>query len=73
MWTAVNFLKWRLEGSQNPMADTWVAILTHVSYIDLWYRTTDGVLLPQYLIFHLSAAVFWLFLTIKVLESRKWR
>jgi hypothetical protein len=25
------------------------------------------------LIFHLSAAVFWLFLTVKVLESRKWR
>jgi hypothetical protein len=27
----------------------------------------------RYLFFHLSVCVFWLFVTIKVLEARKWR
>ncbi|HXG10438.1 MAG TPA: ABC transporter permease [Gemmataceae bacterium] len=72
-WVAVNFMKWRLEQGSGPTSETWVTILTHVSFVDLWWRTLDGVLLPNYLLFHVSAAVFWLFLTVKVLESRKWR
>jgi ABC-type transport system involved in multi-copper enzyme maturation permease subunit len=50
----------------------WVAVLDHMSFVDLWRSTTEGKLQPQYLIFHLSAAFFWLFLTVKVLEARKW-
>jgi hypothetical protein len=29
-------------------------------------------LAPRDLVLHLSVAVFWLFLTVKVLEARKW-
>jgi len=32
----------------------------------------EGQLNPRLLVFHLSAAVLWLFMTIKVLESRRW-
>jgi ABC-type transport system involved in multi-copper enzyme maturation permease subunit len=74
LWLALNLLKWYLEQSAtSPNAASWVTILNHVAFIDLWFRTLDGVLLPQFLLFHVSAAIFWLFLTVKVLESRKWR
>jgi ABC-type transport system involved in multi-copper enzyme maturation permease subunit len=56
-----------------PLDETKTAILAHMSYIDLWLNTFKGKLAGRELIFHLSAAVFWLFLTVKVLESRKWR
>jgi ABC-type transport system involved in multi-copper enzyme maturation permease subunit len=51
---------------------TWHNILYHISFIDLWIASSQGSLAPRYLLFHLSAGVFWLFLTIKVLEARKW-
>jgi ABC-2 type transport system permease protein len=51
----------------------WTTALTHVSYIDLWINSVEGVLQPNLFLFHLSAAIFWLFVTVKVLESRKWR
>jgi ABC-2 type transport system permease protein len=50
----------------------WIPVLNHVSFVDLWFNSLDGRLQPQFLIFHLSATVFWLFLTVKVLEARKW-
>ena len=48
-------------------------LLFHVSYIDLWWETLRGKIVPQYLLFYLSLAALSLFLTVKVLESRKWR
>jgi ABC-type transport system involved in multi-copper enzyme maturation permease subunit len=48
------------------------AVLTHISYIELWSRSMNGTVVPRLLVFHLSATVFWLFLTIKVLDARKW-
>jgi len=56
---------------QNPDS-AWGVFLTHVSYIDLWLRSLEGVVVPRLLVFHLSMAVFWLFLTTKVLEARRW-
>jgi ABC-type transport system involved in multi-copper enzyme maturation permease subunit len=50
----------------------WGVFLTHISYIDLWLRSLEGVVVPRLLVFHLSMAVFWLFLTTKVLEARRW-
>jgi ABC-type transport system involved in multi-copper enzyme maturation permease subunit len=47
-------------------------ILTHISFIDLWGQASQGQLAPRMLAFHLTMAVFWLFLTVKVLEARKW-
>jgi ABC-2 type transport system permease protein len=47
-------------------------ILVHMSFIDLWDQASQGQLAPRMLIFHLTMAVFWLFLAVKVLEARKW-
>jgi ABC-type transport system involved in multi-copper enzyme maturation permease subunit len=56
-----------LEGETN-----WPALLQHVSYLDLWITTLQGKLPPLDLLIQASAAVFWLFVTIKVVEARRW-
>ncbi|HEV3205265.1 MAG TPA: ABC transporter permease [Gemmataceae bacterium] len=48
-------------------------VLDHISYIDLWINSLDGRLQPRDLVYNISATFFWLFLSVKVLESRKWR
>lgn len=68
---AVFFIRRILQGS-NPDSP-WIPVLGQISYVDLWWTSMEGVLAPRYLVFHVSAAIFWLFLTVKVLESRKWR
>jgi ABC-2 type transport system permease protein len=51
----------------------WVtAVIGYLSYIDLWIESANGKIMPRLLVFQLTVAVFWLYLTIKVLESRKW-
>ena len=47
-------------------------VLRTFSFIDLWAVTLQGQLALRDLIFHVSVTIFWLFLTIKVLEARKW-
>jgi ABC-type transport system involved in multi-copper enzyme maturation permease subunit len=49
------------------------AVLTHISFVDTWFTVLKGKLVPRDLVLYLSATVFWLFLAVKVLESRKWR
>jgi len=51
----------------------WQTVLTHMSYLDLWYNTLEGKIVPRFLLFPLSLTIVFLFMTIKVLESRKWR
>ena len=48
-------------------------MLTYINFFDLWEMSLRGILAPRYLVFHVSVAVFFLFATIKVLESRKWK
>jgi len=48
-------------------------VLKHISYIDLWISSLEGKVVLRYLMFPLSLTVFCLFLTVKVLESRKWK
>jgi ABC-type transport system involved in multi-copper enzyme maturation permease subunit len=50
----------------------WAPVLNHLSFVQLWYNSLDGKLQPQFLLFHISAAIVWLFLIVKVLEFRKW-
>jgi ABC-type transport system involved in multi-copper enzyme maturation permease subunit len=57
---------------QNP-GSPWYQVLMHISYLYVWNPTLGGMLVPKFLLFHASSAVFWLFLTTKVLESRKWK
>jgi ABC-type transport system involved in multi-copper enzyme maturation permease subunit len=46
--------------------------LIQTSFINLWQSTLEGRLVIRDILFPVSAAVFWLFLTVKVLEARKW-
>ena len=43
-----------------------------MSYYELWESTLTGKLTPRLLLFPLSMTLFFLFTTVKVLESRKW-
>jgi ABC-2 type transport system permease protein len=55
-----------------PPGSAWSTVLTHASFINLWQSNVEGKLVPRDLLFPLSATVLWLFLTVKVLEARKW-
>jgi ABC-2 type transport system permease protein len=48
------------------------SFLRSVTYVDLWLNGARGTIAPRLLVLHLSMGVFWLFLTTKVLEARKW-
>jgi ABC-type transport system involved in multi-copper enzyme maturation permease subunit len=48
-------------------------ILSHLSFVELWQNALQGRLALRDLVLYLSATIFWLYLTVKVLESRKWR
>jgi ABC-type transport system involved in multi-copper enzyme maturation permease subunit len=65
--TGVYFAKMILRDSN------WQTVLNYFSYIDLWRTTLQGKLALGDLVFHLGFTVFFLFATVKVLESRKWR
>ncbi|HLW67749.1 MAG TPA: ABC transporter permease [Gemmataceae bacterium] len=47
-------------------------VVRTVSFVDMWIDAGFGKLWLRDVVFHISAAVFWLFLSIKVLEARKW-
>ncbi len=63
--------------TSNPLTggsgSSWETFFTYINYIDLWDQALTGRVAPRFYLFYISSAVFWLFLTIKVLESRKWR
>jgi ABC-type transport system involved in multi-copper enzyme maturation permease subunit len=61
-----------LIGGTPDIPSNWQEILSYVSYLDLWRNTLGGTFAPRFLLFHVSAAAFFLFLTAKVLEARKW-
>ncbi len=48
-------------------------ILMHLAFVNLWIQSLRGRLAPRDLMIYLSAAIFFLFVTVKVLDSRKWR
>jgi ABC-type transport system involved in multi-copper enzyme maturation permease subunit len=50
----------------------WPDVIGHVSFIDLWDTTLQGRIPVGDLVLQLSFAAFWLFLTAKVVEARKW-
>lgn len=60
---------WLQGASRSPV---WEGIFQHMSYIDIWFETLKGQLVPLRLLFYTSMAIFWLYLSVKVLEARKW-
>ncbi len=59
--------------NRNSPNNFWVPVLHHVNFLDLWETSLKGSLTPRYLIAYFSMAIFWLFLSVKVLEARKWK
>lgn len=47
-------------------------VLGYINFLELWRNSLSGILPIRELLFHVSLGVFWLFLTAKVLEARKW-
>jgi ABC-type transport system involved in multi-copper enzyme maturation permease subunit len=50
----------------------WDVFWGHMSYLDVWTGTLEGKVIVRNLLFFLSMAILWPFLTVKVLEARKW-
>lgn len=50
----------------------WHTVLSHVSFLNLWYESLRGNVIPRLYVFQLSAAFFWLFITVRVLQLRRW-
>jgi ABC-type transport system involved in multi-copper enzyme maturation permease subunit len=60
--------------SRSSVEDSaWHKVLMHMSFIHLWISTLEGKITPQFVLFPLSMTILFVFLTVKVLESRKWR
>lgn len=64
------FLKYE---AQRAGFTTWATVMEYFSFIDIWLNSLNGRLYLRDVIFQASQAVFWVFLTTKVLESRRWR
>jgi ABC-2 type transport system permease protein len=71
-WTMVHIVRDSL-ASLVKEKTIWTDIFLHVSYLDLWSETLQGKLVPKFLLFPSSLTIFCLFLSVKVLESRKWK
>jgi ABC-2 type transport system permease protein len=71
--TLIFFLKEFFKSDDPVSGDSPVlSILTDVSYIDSWFISLKGQLPVRELFVPISATIFWLFATVKVLEARKW-
>jgi ABC-2 type transport system permease protein len=47
-------------------------LLEHMSYLNFWMKALEGQLAPRPLLFFSSLTIFFLFVTVKVLDARKW-
>jgi ABC-2 type transport system permease protein len=55
------------------LSGTWADIIKYVSVTDHFDNFSKGIVDSSSLVFLLSVTVFFLFVTVKVLESRRWR
>jgi ABC-2 type transport system permease protein len=65
-WTFLGILAFNL-------SEYWKTILSPLSYIHAWDSGLEGKIVPRFLLFPTAITLFFLFLTHKVLESRRWR
>jgi ABC-type transport system involved in multi-copper enzyme maturation permease subunit len=59
-------------GALETRESTWQTVLMHVAYPHLWNLTLQGRLELKLLVFPVTATIFFLFLSVKVLEARRW-
>jgi ABC-2 type transport system permease protein len=70
LFTVLALMPWWF--ARQMSGHTLMAVLQHGSYLQHWIDAIGGVIVPKALLYHVSATVFWLFLTVKVLEARRW-
>jgi len=51
---------------------TWQTVFSQITFVDQWIQSLLGKLYLRSVIVQLSITVFFLFLTVKTLEARKW-
>jgi hypothetical protein len=78
--TFVFMLAWTMDhifrdviSSLSKEKTAWTDFMLHVSYLDLWVDSLQGKLVPKFLLFPASLTIFCLFVSIKVLDARKWK
>ena len=54
------------------VGSVWRGVFQHANFLQLWRESLGGRLPLRSLVLQGSLAVFWLFLTVKVLEARRW-
>ena len=54
------------------VAPIWRVVFKNLSYSEVWEASLKGRLMVREMILQGSFTVFWLFLTVKVLEARRW-
>ena len=67
LFTFAFIIKFALTRGEDAI-EGWPLILEHINYLDVWRSTLQGKLIPAQLIFQGSLTIFFLFLTVKVLE-----
>ena len=55
-----------------PIAPLWRGVFRHLSFSDLWEAALLGQIHVREIVLQGSFAFFWLYLTTKVLEARRW-
>jgi ABC-2 type transport system permease protein len=63
---------WFVDARMVQPESPWHTVLGYVGYIQFWMSAVNGTLWYRQVIFHASVAIFWLFVTVKVVEARKW-
>ena len=48
-------------------------LFKYMSFIELWIETSKGFLPIRFFVFHITVAIFFLYLTVMSLGSRKWK
>jgi hypothetical protein len=48
------------------------AVVNRLSFVDMWFESVAGRLPVRDCLLYASMGVLWLFLSVKVLEARKW-
>ena len=57
----------------SPGSEWWNRLLSHISLIEHMQEFVKGVVDTRFVVFYLSLIAFFLYLTLKVVESRRWR
>jgi ABC-type transport system involved in multi-copper enzyme maturation permease subunit len=67
----VLLLLYFLQGSVSP-GSVWATVFTQITFVDQWIQSLRGKLYLRSVIVQVSITVFFLFMTVKALEARKW-